>query len=191
MHSSKLAITVSFMSLAFAATTFAAPATFTTDPDHTFVRFSYNHEGFTTQVSRFNKVSGKVTYDAAAKTGSLDIVVDTKSIDTGSDEFNKEIQTAEFLDTAKFPTATFKSTAVKFNGDKPASVQGNLTVKGITKPVTLTVKSFTRKPNYYKKDAIGADATGTIKRSDFNMGSYAPAVSDELTLEIAIEAALP
>ena len=81
--------------------------------------------------------------------------------------------------------------AVKFDGDKPVSITGNLTVKGVTKPVTLTVTSFKHAPNMQKKDAIGADATGTVKRSDFNMGKAVPLVSDEVTLEIVIEAAAP
>jgi polyisoprenoid-binding protein YceI len=187
----KLAATAAFMSLALATAAFAAPTVYTSDANHTFVRFSYSHLGFTTQESRFNKVNGTVTYDPAAKTASVDIAIDTKSVDTGSDLFNEHIQGADYLDTAQFPTASFKSTAVKFDGDKPVSITGNLTVKGVTKPVTLTVTSFKHAPNMQKKDAIGADATGTVKRSDFNMGKAVPLVGDEVTLEIVIEAAAP
>jgi polyisoprenoid-binding protein YceI len=179
------------MSLALATAAFAAPTVYTSDANHTFVRFSYSHLGFTTQESRFNKVNGTVTYDPAAKTASVDIAIDTKSVDTGSDLFNEHIQGADYLDTAQFPTASFKSTAVKFDGDKPVSITGNLTVKGVTKPVTLTVTSFKHAPNMQKKDGIGADATGTVKRSDFNMGKAVPLVGDEVTLEIVIEAAAP
>ena len=191
MHPLKLAATAAFMSLALATAAFAAPSVYTSDANHTFVRFSYSHLGFTTQESRFNKVNGTVTYDPAAKTASVDIAIDTKSVDTGSDLFNEHIQGAGYLDTAQFPTASFKSTAVKFDGDKPVSITGNLTVKGVTKPVTLTVTSFKHAPNMQKKDGIGADATGTVKRSDFNMGKAVPLVGDEVTLEIVIEAAAP
>ena len=191
MHPLKLAATASFMSLALATAAFAAPTVYTSDANHTFVRFSYSHLGFTTQESRFNKVNGTVTYDPAAKTASVDIAIDTKSVDTGSDLFNEHIQGADYLDTAQFPTASFKSTAVKFDGDKPVSITGNLTVKGVTKPVTLTVTSFKHAPNMQKKDGIGADATGTVKRSDFNMGKAVPLVGDEVPLEIVIEAAAP
>ncbi len=191
MHPLKLAATAAFMSLALATAAFAAPTVYTSDANHTFVRFSYSHLGFTTQESRFNKVNGTVTYDPAAKTASVDIAIDTKSVDTGSDLFNEHIQGADYLDTAQFPTASFKSTAVKFDGDKPVSITGNLTVKGVTKPVTLTVTSFKHAPNMQKKDGIGADATGTVKRSDFNMGKAVPLVGDEVTLEIVIEAAAP
>jgi polyisoprenoid-binding protein YceI len=189
MHPLKLAVTASFMSAALATSAFAAPTTFTADANHTFVRFSYNHLGFSTQESRFNTVSGTVTYDPAAKTASVDILINTKSVDTGSDLFNGHIQGVDYLDTAEYGTASFKSTSVKFDGDKPVSIEGNLTVKGVTKPVTLTVTSFKHGMNMMKKDAIGADATGTVKRSDFNMSKAVPLVGDEVTLEIVIEAA--
>ena len=95
----------------------------------------------------------------------------------------------DFLDTAKFPTATFKSTKVVFEGDKPAKIEGNLTLKGVTKPVTLTVTSFQAMPHpMVKKDAIGANAFTTVKRTDFNMGKNAPYVGDEVRIDIAIEA---
>ena len=179
--------------LAFAATAaapaLAAPETYVADSTHTFSRFSYSHFGYSTQVSRFNKNTGTVVFDKAAKTGSVDIVIDTKSVDTGYDTFNEHIQGEDFLDTAKFPTATFKSTKVIFEGDKPAKVEGNLTIKGVTKPVTLTVTSFQAMPHpMLKKDAIGANATVTIKRSEFNAGKYAPYVGDDVTIDVAIEA---
>jgi polyisoprenoid-binding protein YceI len=130
-----------------------------------------------------------VTYDKAAKTGSVDITIDMKSVDTGSNLFNGHIQGADFLDTATFPTATFKSTKVVFDGDKPASIEGNLTIKGVTKPVTLKVTHFVNMEHpMAKKDAIGANATTVIKRTEFNAGKYAPAVGDDVTISISIEA---
>jgi polyisoprenoid-binding protein YceI len=191
MHALKTAVTASVLSLSLATAAFAAPITFTTEPNHTFVRFSYNHMGFSTQESRFDNVSGTVTYDPVAKTGSVDISIATKSVSTGSELFNGHIQGPDYLDTAQFPTATFKSTAVKFVGDAPVSIEGNLTVKGVTKPVTLKVTSFKHGLNMMKKDAIGADASATIKRSDFNMGKAVPMVGDDVTLEISIEAMAP
>jgi polyisoprenoid-binding protein YceI len=166
----------------------AAPETYVLDTNHTYPRFSYTHFGYSTQLSRFDKTTGKITIDRVAKTGSMDITIDSKSVDTGSTEFNEHIQGADFLDTAKYPTATFKSTAVKFDGDKVASVDGNLTLKGVTKPVTLTVTSFQCMPHpMIKKDACGANATALVKRSDFNMGKYAPYVGDDVTITIAVE----
>ena len=172
-----------------AAPALAAPETFAVDSTHTFPRFSYNHLGYSIQMSRFDKATGTVTLDKAAKTAAVDIVIDTKSVNTGSATFNEHIQGEDYLDTAKYPTATFKSTKVNFEGDTPASIEGNLTRKGITKPVTLTVTSFHAMPHpMVKKDAIGANATTKVKRTDFNMGKNVPYVGDEVTIDIAIEA---
>ena len=183
------ALTALALTAALSASALAAPSTYVPDPNHTFVRFSYNHLGFSTQLSRFDKTTGTVTFDPAAKSGAVDLVIDAKSVDTGSELFNGHIQGADFLDTADFPTATFKSTAVKFDGDAPVSIDGVLTVKGVSKPVTLTVTSFKHGPNMQKKDQIGANATTTLKRSDFKMDKYVPLVSDEVTVTVAIEAA--
>ncbi len=177
------------LSAAAAAPALAAPETYVADSTHTFSRFSYSHFGYSTQLSRFNKNSGTVVFDKVAKTGAVDIVIDTKSVDTGYDTFNEHIQGEDFLDTAKYPTATFKSTKVVFEGDKPVSVEGKLTIKGVTKPVTLTVTSFQAMPHpMLKKDAIGANAFTVIKRSEFNAGKYAPYVGDDVRIEVAIEA---
>ena len=167
----------------------AAPETYVIDNSHTFARFSYSHLGFSTQESRFNNTTGKIKLDRAAKTGSVDVTIDAKSVNTGSDLFNSHIQGADFFDTAKYPTITYKSTKFNFNGDTLASVDGNLTIKGVTKPVQLTVTSFKCMPHpMAKKDACGANATATIKRSEFNAGKYAPNVSDEVQLTFSIEA---
>ncbi len=179
--------------LAFAALTaapvLAAPETYVVDGNHTYPRFSYSHFGYSTQLSRFDKTSGTVTFDKAAKSGAVNIVIDAKSVDTGSATFNEHIQGEDFLDTAKYPTATFKSTKVIFEGDKPAAIEGKLTLKGVTKPVTLTVTSFQAMPHpMLKKDAIGANAYTMVKRSEFNAGKHAPYVGDDVRIDIAIEA---
>lgn len=170
-------------------TALAAPETFVIDHNHTLPRFSYNHMGFSTQLSRFDKVNGKIVYDPEAHTGSVDVTIDMTSVDTGSTSFTEHLKGPDFFDTAKYPTATFKSTIVKFVNGVPASVEGNLTIKGITRPVTLTVTSFKHEMNpIFKKDEIGANATTTIKRSDFGAGKYVPLVGDEVTLTIPVEA---
>ncbi len=174
---------------ALAGSAIAAPVTYGVDGSHTFPRFSYSHFGYSTQLSSFKNTSGKVVFDAEAKTGSVDITIDMKSVNTGFEDFNGHIQGEDFLDTAKFPTATFKSTKVVFEGDKPKSIEGQLTIKGVTKPVTLTVTSFQAMPHpMMKKPALGANAFTTIKRSEFNAGKYAPYVGDEVRIDIAIEA---
>ncbi len=167
----------------------AAPVTYGVDGSHTFPRFSYSHFGYSTQLSSFSKTSGKVVFDVEAKKGSVEIVIDMKSVSTGFADFNEHIQGEDFLDTAKFPQATFKSTKVIFEGDKPQFIEGQLTIKGVTKPVTLTVTSFQAMPHpMMKKPALGANAFTVIKRSEFNAGKYAPYVGDEVRIDIAIEA---
>ena len=171
------------------ASAVAAPVTYGVDGTHTFPRFSYSHFGYSTQLSSFSKTTGKVVFDSEAKKGSVDIVIDMKSVNTGFVDFNGHIQGEDFLDTAKFPQATFKSTKVIFEGDKPQLIEGQLTIKGVTKPVTLTVTSFQAMPHpMMKKPALGANAFTVIKRSEFNAGKYAPYVGDDVRIDIAIEA---
>lgn len=173
----------------FAASAQAAPETFVIDTGHTAPRFEYNHQGLSTQLHRFDKTTGKIVLDKAARTGAVEVNIDATSVNTGFPLFNQHIQGADFFNTAAYPSITFKSTKVTFKGDVPATVEGDLTIKGVTKPVTLTVTNFTAKPHpMLKKDALGADAVAHIKRSDFNMGKHAPYVSDEVTLSIAMEA---
>jgi polyisoprenoid-binding protein YceI len=173
------------LAASFASSAIAAPVTYGAEVHHTFANFSYNHQGLSTQISKFSKTTGTVVFDKAAKTGSVDITIDMTSVDTGSNLFNGHIQGADFLDTAKFPTATFKSTKVVFAGDKPASIEGNLTIKGITKPVSHFVNM---EHPMAKKDAIGANASTVIKRTEFNAGKYAPYVGDEVTITVSLEA---
>ncbi len=172
----------------FASAAYAAPETYVLKQNHTKPRFEYSHMGYSTQQSRFDTVTGKIIIDRAAHTGSVDITIDAKSVNTGSTPFNAHIQGEDFFDTEKYPTITYQSDKLKFDGDKLVSVEGNLTIKGVTKPVTLMVTSLKCMPHpMMKKDACGADATAHIKRSDFNMGKYAPLVGDEVTLTIPVE----
>ena len=168
---------------------FAAPETYVVEPNHTFASFAYTHLGFSTQQSKFDKTSGKITIDRAARTGSLDVSIDSTSVNTGVDVFNGHLKGEDYFNVEKFPAITFKSGNFKFDGDKPATISGELTIKGITKPVTLAVTSFNCAPHpFTKKEMCGANANTRIKRSDFNAGKNAPAVSDDVTLNIAVEA---
>jgi polyisoprenoid-binding protein YceI len=183
----KLTLALALASLAAAAA--AAPETYAIDPSHTAPRFEYSHLGYSMQSHRFDKTSGRIVLDRAARTGAVDVTIDAKSVNTGYAPFNEHIQGDDYFATAKYPDITFKSTAVRFDGDKPAAIDGDLTIKGVTRPVTLTVTHFQAMPHpMLKKDAIGANAVAKIKRSDFNMGKNAPFVSDEVTLNIAVEA---
>ena len=167
----------------------AAPDTYIIDSTHTFPQFTYTHLGYSIQTHGFDKTSGKVTLDRAAQTGSADVTIDATSIHTGSALFNEHIQGADYFDTAKYPTITFKSSKMMFEGNQPVSLVGDLTIKGVTKPVTLTITHFLCMPHpMLKVVACGANATASIKRSDFNMGKGVPYVSDEIVLSLAIEA---
>ena len=175
--------------VALSSQAIAVPVTYQVDPTHTYPRFSYSHFGLSTQLSSFRKTTGTVTFDAKAKTGQADITIDMTTINTGLADFDEHLRAEDFLDTAKHPTATFKSTRVLFEGDKPSSIEGLLTIKGITKPVTLTVTSFTTMEHpMVKKPAIGANAYTVIKRSEFGAGKYAPFVGDDVRIDIAVEA---
>jgi polyisoprenoid-binding protein YceI len=182
-------VIATFIAATVGSAAFAAPVNYTIDAAHTFPRFSYEHFGFSTQLSRFDKTTGTVVYDAEKQTGSVDIAIDIKSVNTGSTDFNGHIQGEDFLDSAKFPQATFKSTKVTFTDGKLTSIDGNLTIKGVTKPVTLTVTAFKAAPHpMLKKPAIGAVAFTTIKRSEFNAGKYVPYVGDDVRIDISFEA---
>ena len=173
----------------YAATAQAAPETYNIDNSHTYPHFSYSHLGFSQQTHKFDKTSGKVVLDRAAKTGSVDVVIDTTSVNTGHALFNQHIQGEDYFDTAKYPTITFKSNQMTFKDSQPVSLSGDLTIKGITKPVTLAITHFKCMPHpIVKVEACGANASTQIKRSDFNMSKHVPYVSDEITLTLAIEA---
>lgn len=112
-----------------------------------------------------------------------------RSVNTGHEGFDQHIQGEDFFDTKNFPYATFKSSGMVYENDVPASVFGTLTIKGVSNPVTFDITHFVEKAHPMSKvPAMGANATATILRSDFNAGKYAPAVSDEVTLELSIEA---
>ena len=130
---------------------------------------------------------GRTVWTLTAKRVNVDI--DTASVDTGSDPLDEHLRGNDFFDSTKYPKATYKSTKVVFKGDKPVSVEGNLTIKGVTKPVTMTIDHFSAKEHPMKrKDALGAKAHMTIKRSDFGLSKFVPAVSDDVTITVRVEA---
>jgi polyisoprenoid-binding protein YceI len=178
---------VPFLALPIAAQ--AAPQTYVLDEFHTFPTFSYNHLGYSTQTSRFDKTTGKIVYDKETGTGSAEITIDMKSVSTGNALFNEHIQGEDYFDTAKYPTATFKSTAVRLSGSVPVALEGTLTMKGITQPVTFKITHFKEMMHpMLKREAIGANAVAVVKRSSFNAGKNVPFVGDEVTINIAMEA---
>lgn len=174
--------------VAFAAVAQAAPETYVIDNSHTSSQFSYRALGLSNQTHRFEKISGSVVFDHATRTGSADVTIDVTSVNTGQAALNEQIQAADFFDTANHPAITFKSNRMKLDGDQ-SSLSGYLTIKGVTMPVTLAVTNFQcMQDPMFKLDACGANASVTIKRSDFNMGKYAFLISNDITLNLALMA---
>jgi len=177
--------------LLLAALPFAAHAgdTYTVDPLHTFAHFKISHLGFSTLHGRFDKTSGKITLDPKAKTGSMEITMETNSISTGYGKRDSDLESPDFFNAAEFPTMTYKATKFHFKGDKVASVDGELTLLDVTRPVKLTVTDMHCGINpMHKKYECGADAVAEVKRSEFGMKTYLPAIGDEVKLEFDIEA---
>jgi polyisoprenoid-binding protein YceI len=178
---------------------FAAPETYTLDPSHTLPYFSVNHFGMSTVYGHFERSTGKVTLDRAAKTGSIEVKIPTATISTGDAKRtdgtrsrDEHLRAADFFNVAEFPDMVYKSTKLNFAGDKIESVEGTLTLLGVSKPVKLAVTGFNCGPNpFTKQEMCGVDLTGSIKRSDFGMKFAVPAISDEVKLIIAVEGYKP
>ena len=166
-----------------------ATESYSVDSRHTFPSFEVLHLGYSLQRGRFNKTSGKITLDPAGKKGTAEITIDAASVDTGFDKLEEHLRGEDFFNVAKFPTITFKGDTFAFEGDKVKSVSGNLTILGVTKPVTLTAAYFNCSEHpMAKKNACGGDFTTTIKRTDFGMKYAVSAVADDVTLRIQVEA---
>jgi polyisoprenoid-binding protein YceI len=173
----------------------AATESFTMDPLHSSVNFSVEHLGLSLIYGRFNKFSGKFAIDRAAKSGSTDVSIETVSVDTNDNDKgsrprsrDEHLRSADFFNAAEFPRMTYKSTGVTFAGDNPATLEGSLTLLGVTKPVTLTFERFKCNPaTATAKERCGGVAVGKIKRSDFGMKRGIPSVGDDIALIISFE----
>lgn len=170
----------------------AAPAfsaeTYIFDPEYTIPVFEVEHLGFTTQRGRFDKAEGKAVLDFAAKKGSVEFTVFTHSLDMGSRAWTVHVSSEGLFDVDKFPTITFKSDRLIFDGDKVAAAEGQFTLLGVTKPLKVTVNRFACAANpINKKFMCSGDITAIIKRSDFGMTKYIPTVSDEIKISVPVE----
>lgn len=162
---------------------------YTIDSRHTWPVFEVNHLGFSTQRGRFNSSSGKITLDTAAKKGSVELVIETASLDMGFDKWDEHMKSDEFFNVTQFPTMRFVSDKLVFDGDRVVAAEGSFTLLGVTRPLTLTVSNFRCAPHpMLKKPACGADITTTLKRSEFGMTKFVPAVSDEVKILVPLEA---
>ena len=147
----------------------AAADDYTIDPDHTFPSLEFSHMGLSIWRGKFNKTTGKVTFDRAARTGSAEVRVDAASIDFGHDKMNEFAVTADWLNVVAYPAMTYVG-ALKFKGDTPVAMDGKLTLLGVTKPVPLKINSFKCMEHpMFKREVCGADAEGELNRADFGM----------------------
>ena len=175
---------------AFAGSAFAAPVTYKLDPTHTNVLASWDHFGFSNPSVNFGQADGTLVYDAdKVSASSVQVTLPLTGLSALADQFYDHLTSDKWFDAAKYPAATFKSTRVEAAGEGKLKVTGDLTIKGITKPVVLDVTLNKAGPHpMAKKDAIGFDATTTLKRSDFNLGYAVPNVGDTVTIRITTEA---
>lgn len=166
------------------------------DPLHSFPHFGVEHFGVTTMWGRFDKMTGAFSIDRAAKKASVELTIETASVTTGDNDKgsrprsrDEHLRQADFFNTAEFPRMTYKSTNVKFSGDNPSEIEGQLTLLGVTKPVTIKIDKWVCREHPMNKRAMcGGDASGSFKRTDFGMKYGVPALSDEIKLKIGFEA---
>jgi polyisoprenoid-binding protein YceI len=166
----KFSLLAVMAAIGFTAAAHAESATYAIDPTHTFASWEIAHFATSTNRGRFNKTSGTVTLDKAAKTGSLDVTIDTTSLDTGTAAFTKHISSDEMLNVAAFPTAHFVANKFVFNGDKVSEVDGNLTLMGKTNPIVLKAQNFNCYMNpMLKREVCGGDFDATLVRSQYGV----------------------
>ena len=179
--------------LGAAAAAQANPVTYKLDPNHTMVLFSWNHFGYSNPTADLGLGEGTLVFDEQdpAKS-SVDVTLPMSRLDTHVKDLDEHLKQADFFDAAKYPVVTFKSTRVVPVDATHFKVDGNLTVHGVTKPVTLDATLNKVGPNPMgKTQSIGFDATATLKRSDFGVGAYVPMVSDEVKIRITTEGSVP
>jgi len=160
------------------------------DPTHTTISFSWSHFGFSTTYARFHEFEGELLLDRDNPAESeVSVVIDTASLDSDFEERDNHLKSGDFFDVERFPQATFESTGVELVGDEAARVTGDLTIKDVTRPVTLDVElnALGESPVEADTYVAGFDAETTLIRSDFDLGMFAPAVSDEVVVRISSE----
>jgi len=183
----KIALSAAMVTL-IGGSALASPATYDIDPSHTYPSFEADHMGgLSVWRGKLDKTSGTVVLDKDKGTGTVDISIDTASIDFGNEKLNEHAKGADLFDVAKYPTATYKGTLVKFRNGAPTEVQGQFTLHGVTKPLTLTIGQFLCKPNpMTNKEVCGADASATFNRKDFGM-ALGEAYGFKMDVKLAIQ----
>jgi polyisoprenoid-binding protein YceI len=168
----------------------AAPESYTVDPSHTYPSLEFSHMGMSVWRGKFNKSSGKIVLDRAAKTGTVDVTIDVGSINFGLAAMDEKARSDDFFNVEKYPTATYKGT-IKFAGDKPQSVEGTITLMGVTKPVNLGINIFNCMPHpMLKREFCGADAEAEMNWGEYGMkmSQYGKGDAGKVRLRIQVEA---
>ncbi len=185
----KLSLASLVLALA-AVPAFAAPVSYKIDPTHTDVIATWSHFGYSNPSAHFGRADGTIVYDADnVSASSVEVTLPLAGLNSFTAAFDEHLRNADFFDAEKFPVARFKSTRVESVGEGRLKVTGDLTIKDITRPVVLDVTLNGASDHPMKKvPAIGFDATTTLSRTEFGVGKYAPAVSDEVKIRITTEA---
>jgi len=186
----KIALSAAVLTL-ITGSALAAPVTYDVDPSHTYPSFAADHMGgLSVWRGKFDKSSGTIVLDKDKSTGTVDITVDTSSVDFGHEKLNEHAKSPDLFDVAKFPTATYKGKLVNFKNGAPTEVEGEFTLHGVTKPLTLKINQFLCKPNpMTKKEVCGADASATFNRKDYGLSfGEGYGFKMEVTLAIQVEA---
>lgn len=170
----------------------AEPVNYVFDKPHTSIEFYINHLGFSNFQGEFQEFDGTLVFDEAKpENSSVDVTIDVNSIDTDVEALDTHLKSADFFDVAKFPAMTFKSKSIKVTGENTGEITGDFTLMGVTKEVTLATTLNKSAPHpFTKKQYVGFSATGMIKRSEFGMTTYVPAVGDEVQIRIETEAVI-
>ena len=165
----------------------AAPETYVIDLPHSFSNFEVGYLGVTSIRGRFNKTTGTITLDRAEKSGSIEAEIDVATVDTGYARRDELLRTENYFNSGQFPTMTFRSKSLRFDGDNLVGADGELTLLGVTRPVSLelvSLKCITHPTN--KRETCGAVASGTIRRSEFGMTRASKSIGDDIRVYINI-----
>ncbi|QSX76449.1 polyisoprenoid-binding protein [Lysobacter arenosi] len=176
--------------LALAAVASAKPVRYEIDPAHTFPSFEADHMGVSVWRGKFNSSQGEISLDKSAGTGTVEVTIDTASVDYGLDVMNDKAREADLLDAVKFPKAVYKGRLADFRDGAPTRVKGELTLRGVTRPLDLTIDRFKCIPHpLHKRELCGADALGTFRRDEFGIDAGKDYGFDmNVTLRIQVEA---
>ena len=178
-----------FLSAVVSVATAHAADTYSIDSRHTFPYFEVNHLGFSTQRGRFNKTEGRIMLDTAGRRGRIEVSIDTASVDMGLDDWDKHMRGEDFFNIATHPAMTFAATNVIYANETPVAAEGTLTLLGVSRPMKLEITNFRCGINFInRKQVCGAEVTARVRRSEFGMTKYLPAVGDEIRIVIPVEA---